>query len=341
MRSLCWWAWLGWVRSFHRTEKWRLWLESYKGNFNSLGDPVFNVDQLFFLQEIFQKEPGNVVVSPFSTKLILLLLAEAAGEGTKTREQLNTILPNIRVPYSGRELVKTVLNSIQQSKGVTMQTGTRVYMDNSLKPRPRYADIVKRYYETQIENVNFNEAAEVAQRINNWVDNVTHSNIQNLVSEGEWENSERTGHLLIIISTLSDDVQNSIALFLNAVYFKGAWRRPFAPEKVVRNTFTTPNGQVQAQYLSDIDQYYFFESKELDSKILRLPYNNSKFSMFVVLPNANNNIDNLIKKLDSKAINRESWYLDEVEVDLKLPKFQFKSNNDLKSHLEAVSWTKI
>lgn len=195
-----------------------------------------------------------------------------------------------------------------------MKTGTKVYLQNSLKPRPRYQQILQKYYDTSVENVDFGQSKDIVQVVNNWAANITDGNIQNLVQE--------------------DDIQNSILLLLNAVYFKGAWRRPFKSEKTIKDTFQTKGGAVQTDFMTDTDNYYFFESGQLNAKILRIPYANSKFSMFVVLPKGT--IEELIQKLEGKTVNREAWYLDEVEVRVKLPRFQFSTDSDLKAHLESV-----
>lgn len=67
------------------------------------------------VKTLFQREKGNVVLSPFSVKVILLLLAEASGTGSDTYKQLEVIYPNIRVPYEGREVHKKILSSLSVS----------------------------------------------------------------------------------------------------------------------------------------------------------------------------------------------------------------------------------
>lgn len=129
---------------------------------------------------------------------------------------------------------------------------------------------------------------------------------------------------------------NSVALFLNAVFFKGSWRKQFDAAKTLNDTFHSSNGPVQAVYLNDIDHYYLFDSKELNAKILRIPYGQSKFSMFIILPK--DDIEDLVKKLSGEAVNREMHYLEKTEVAVKLPKFKFTNSIALKKHLEAVSY---
>lgn len=139
--------------------------------------------------------------------------------------------------------------------------------------------------------------------------------------------------------TILEDVYNSVAIFLNAIYFKGKWRKPFDASKTVNDTFNSVNGPVRVEYLSDIDQYYYFYSKDLNAEIVRIPYAQSKFSMFIILPK--DNLDNLVKKLDNAVIHRDTWNLEELEVDLKLPKFQYKSGTNLQRPLETVNFKRV
>lgn len=57
--------------------------------------------------------------------------------------------------------------------------------------------------------------------------------------------------------------------------------------------------------------FYYFYSKKLNAKILRLPYNGRRYSMFIILPNENNDLDGVIDRLDSRVIKDEVWHLDE------------------------------
>lgn len=267
---------------------------------------------------ILENQPGNVVFSPFSVKTVLMLLAEASGVDTETYKQLEIISSNIRVPYPLRERFNSVINSFDSSMGSVMKTGTKIYMDKDLKPRLRYSDILKRYYNTQIDNVDFHNADQVAQQINNWCANITDNNIKDFVS--------------------SDSLYDTVVLMLNAVYFKGSWRKLFDHQKTQRKPFEgLDRQQTQIEFMKMTDQFYYFDSSQLKSKILRLPYAGSRYSMFLLLPQSDSSIDELIGKLDSKTVSREAWYLDEVEVKLEIPKFKFDSDIDLKSHLIRVS----
>lgn len=134
-----------------------------------------------------------------------------------------------------------------------MQIGTRIYIDKSITPRQRYAAIMESYYFTKVENLDFNKATESAKLINDWCANITQNHIKDLVK--------------------SDDIEDSVIIMLNALYFNGYWRRPFPiNETVDLPFFVTPTTQVKTSFMSVTDTFYYMESQPLNAKILRLPY---------------------------------------------------------------------
>lgn len=59
------------------------------------------------------KPTSNVILSPFSVKLLMSLLAEAAGTNTVTERELASVLPGVNSLLLARELYKGVLHSLQ------------------------------------------------------------------------------------------------------------------------------------------------------------------------------------------------------------------------------------
>lgn len=67
------------------------------------------------LQKALLTTTSNIVVSPFSVKLLLLLLAEAAGHETQTKKELELVYSNIRKPFAARDMMKNALTSLMVS----------------------------------------------------------------------------------------------------------------------------------------------------------------------------------------------------------------------------------
>lgn len=125
---------------------------------------------------------------------------------------------------------------------------------------------------------------------------------------------------------------------LNAIYFKGAWRRPFlANETIELPFFVSPTKQIKASFMTQTNNFYYLESTTLNAKLLRIPYKGKKFSMLLVLPNEKVDVTQLISGFNSTALHRAEWLMDEVEVRVSIPKFKTEFKTGMKPILEEVS----
>lgn len=193
--------------------------------------------------------------------------------------------------------------------------GTNLYVDKYVKVNQRFNAIVQHNYLADIQELDFADARKSTQEINDWVKVITNGHIKDLVSEGS--------------------VSNSVILLLNALYFEGTWRFGFN-KTVTGNFFTGPGKSVSKTFMERTSNFYYFYSKHMDAKILRLPYNGRRFSMFIILPNDSTNLDNVVERLDSGTIKNEIWHMDEVEVHVVLPKFKFDSSINLNDVVKRV-----
>ncbi|CAO1331347.1 unnamed protein product [Diamesa serratosioi] len=260
----------------------------------------------------------NVIVSPLSVKLLLTLLAEAAGQNvpSTTRKELEQVLPFNKSLYDAKEYFATVLSSLGvDSKAYTVKMGTSIFLDNYISVNQRFEAIAKSNYDAKVKSLNFGASREAAAEINQWVSEITQGHISDLVSE--------------------DAVSQSVILMLNAIYFEGTWRHGFN-DTITKDFHLQPTKTVPKQFISRTGNYYYFYSRKLNSKILRLPYNGRRFSMFIILPNSIGGIDELVERLEEQDINNEVWHMDDIEVKVALPKFKFDSTTNMNSVIQKL-----
>lgn len=106
---------------------------------------------------------------------------------------------------------------------------------------------------SDIENVEFSKAQEAANIINRWCSNKTENYIMNIVTP--------------------DDVTESVILLVNAIYFNGFWSQPFPENQTAPMNFHLDSKSgVSTPFMVNTGDYRYYESRELNSKILRLPY---------------------------------------------------------------------
>lgn len=269
------------------------------------GDNQDNFDWAL-TQRVFLKDPKNLVISPFSIKLLLNLLAEAAGTDTQTQKELAIISSNnIRSPYANRNQFGKIFESLNApNDNYDFRMGTRVFVDQFVEPLQRYSAIIDRYYNTAIERLDFKDPHVTAQTINDWCANITRGHINKLVEPS--------------------DIDNSVMIMLNAIYFQGLWRRPFLRNETVQLPFhLSSTQQMPATYMTRTGYYYYLDSAELNSKILRIPYKGRKFSMLLVVPKSKDGINDFVRQMDATTLRRVEWLMDEHEVKVSIPKFKF------------------
>jgi serine protease inhibitor len=184
----------------------------------------------------------------------------------------------------------------------------------------KFSAIAEHDYWAKAENLNFNDARNAAKTINNFVKEATENRITELVTE--------------------EAVSNAVILLVNALYFDGKWRHSF--NKTSTKPFNTKGGKkISKTFMEHTRNYYYFNSANLSSKIVRLPYAGDKFSMFVILPKENVSLDEVIKKLNHKDLSEEVKQLEELEVHVALPRFKFDTSVNLNEAIKAVSVTKL
>ncbi|XP_055302785.1 serine protease inhibitor 27A-like [Sitodiplosis mosellana] len=263
-------------------------------------------------------EQENTVVSPFLVKLLLSILAEAAGQDTSTHRELLTILPSIRTEEEIRELYGRTFGSLlKESSDYELNLGAKLFVDRFIQPRQKFAAIIKSFYYSDVESVDFARSQEAANIINSWCANATKNHINDIVTP--------------------DDVARSVILLINTIYFNGYWSKPFAENQTVARNFNiNSKASLPANFMTKTDDFYYSESTELDAKVLRLPYKGYKFAMYIVLPNKVDGLDELISRVDSSYLHRTQILMEKVEVKVSIPKFKFTNTVKLNEILKAL-----
>lgn len=259
------------------------------------------------------EDAENIVFSPFSVKLVLALLTEATGNGTRSQQQLLATLGDIESLENLRNFYSMTLTALKKKHAdYTLRLETRLYTDKSVQALPSYANLLKSAYQTPVDNLDFNDGVAAAEKINSWIARVTEGRLQQLVTD--------------------ESVTKSVMLLVNAIYFNGKWRRQFT-ETNPGTFYRTATDQLKVAYMELTDHFYYHESNELKAKIIRLPYRGQKFSMFIALPDEGQNIDLFISRMQNEQLKHMQWMTERSKVRVVLPKFKFAYKTDLKAAL--------
>ncbi|XP_017858631.1 PREDICTED: serpin B3 [Drosophila arizonae] len=267
------------------------------------------------------EQQNNVIISPFSIKLVLAMLSEASGTNTKTQQELISTQPDIRSANNVREFYRKTLNSFKKENQLynTLNVRTKLFTDNFIETQQKYTATLKHFYDGDIEALDFGNAPAAAYAINEWASNVTDGRLNNLVTP--------------------ETVQECVMLLTNVIYFKGLWRRQFY-HTFEGAFFRTQNAQTRVQYMEQTEYFYYHNSDKMRAQILRLPYK-GKNSMFVLLPHATDGINELLQALENDEVKSAQWAMEEVKVKVTLPKFHFDYKRSFKETLQQLGVREI
>lgn len=238
----------------------------------------------------------SIMVSPISVVYSLGMLNNgAAGE---TRKQINEVLgfggeDANEVNTFCKKLLEEALTLDKQTK-LTM--ANNIYVNKQYELLPDFVQKVKDYYKAAPERLDFGDR-NTLPTINRWASDHT---------EG------------IIPEVLDEIDPTTVSYLLNAIYFKGMWSTPFKKDQTKAEVFFGGKNLVEMMHGSH--SFDYAESEDLQA--LRMPYGNGAYSMTVLLPRKNKNLDDVLRLMTAEEWAELTAALSEALVDVKLPKFE-------------------
>ncbi|XP_061710482.1 alaserpin-like isoform X7 [Cydia pomonella] len=283
------------------------------------GNNVFTANMF---SEVVKEQAGkSVVMSAFSVLQPLAQLA-LASVGESHDELLRAIgLPNDNVTKAVFPKVTAQLRAVQ---GVKLNMANKIYIPTNAQVKEDFAALSKSVFGSEFKNIDFTKNVPAAQEINSWVEDHTNHKIKDLVDP----------------NSLGADTR---AVLVNALYFKGSWEKKFNDKATTDRDFhVTKDKTVKVPTMYKKDEFKYAESKELDAKLLELPYEGKEASFLIVLPNEIDGLPALQEKLKNPtALDKAVAEMREVEVNVYLPKFKIETTIDLKKVLQKIGITSL
>ena len=163
-------------------------------------------------------------------------------------------------------------------------------------------DKVNTYYDAQPQNRNFADG-ETMDVINQWASDHTMGMIPEVLKEDSFN-------------------PDAVSYLLNALYFKGIWSSPFKKEETQDESF---GGGDEVPMMHQFKEGLLYTENDLYQAV-RLPYGNGAYRMDVFLPREDKTVGEVLETLSGS--NWQPEY-ENTDVDLKLPRFETDTNQDL------------
>ena len=255
------------------------------------------------------------IVSPVSITYALGMLNNgAAGE---TQKQINSVLG---FADTGADGINAFCYKMLQ-RAATLDPLTKVliantiYMNKGYELQTEFVQRAKTFYDAEPETRDFHDG-KTRDVINKWGSDHTEGMIEEALKKGEFN-------------------PDAVSYLLNAIYFKGSWKKKFDKALTMKEAFMHAGGYEEMTYADMMHQTTNFEYAETgDCQALRLPYGNGSFQMTVLLPKKKTN--DLPKVPTAEEWQTLNEQMDSTLVDVSLPRFETDTDIDLVSIMSKL-----
>ena len=256
----------------------------------------------------------NVFFSPVSIYTAFSVLYE--GARSSTAEQMLAVFgfePDGTGRHSASANMMAALNA--EDPHAVLEMANALWLADWFEPYEQYLDIARKTYLATAETVDFaGEGKPGVKKVNGWAAEKTRDKIKNVLSDRDVDGS-------------------TAAVITNAVYFKGTWLVQFPKEDTQEDKFWKGGEEsIDAEFMHVEGRFDYAETG--DAQILRLPYEGDRLSMLAVLPSGTASLEKL--GLSAGKMSEYAGMLEPREVLVSLPKFEIKTNYDLKRSLTEM-----
>ena len=140
-------------------------------------------------------------------------------------------------------------------------------------------------FKYQFQTLDYMSNAEESKtRINDWVASCTNGKIKDLFSEL---------------------VSSTVCVLVSSIYFKGDWLYKFNPRYTSDAPFHCTEKKTSTGKMMIKERYFSYMNVNAKGfKCVKISYNDRDLSMLVILPNKRFGVEDVIKKLDAKTVEK-------------------------------------
>lgn len=286
-------------------------------------DKAFGASLCSFSVDLYKQVVGhgnattkNTFFSPLSIASVLGMLLGGSGGATARQIESALHVDGASVHRQFHEYGSRLRS--RQSK-VTLRCANRLYSDVQYAIHEKYRNLLRDFYNSSVESVELRNAPDVVRnKINKWVEKQTASKIKNLIKPGSIRKS----------STL---------LLVNAIYFKAQWKTEFNPQETLTGLFFGESKETSIQMMSGLEESFNRHlDEDLDVDAIDVPYVGEDLSMLILLPERNDGLADLERKLTGPKLKRLIHQMAPMRTVLSMPKFRLEWEAKLVDALKAI-----
>jgi serpin B len=261
----------------------------------------------------------NLIISPFSIATALGMLE--AGASGETRAQMAEVLHETLTDgnlHDARGALLATMGSVEtttedEPPPFTLRAVNSLWAQRGYPILEDYLNVLSGSYDAGVSLLDFMADPDAARIvINDAVAEQTEERITDLIPEG-------------VITDLTRLV------LTNAVYFKANWLNEFSPDLTADGAFQTAAGEVSVPMMHTSSRLQYVTGNGYTAAWL--PYVGDA-TMMVILPD--DDLDSLLESLTVDELSEASRSAGGFQVDLTMPRFEFRSQLGLAPVLQGL-----
>ena len=286
--------------------------------------------QAAFALDLFPKlgdDGGNLFFSPLSIhQALTMTYAGAAGDTATEMASVLHLGALAHGPHAAQNALDlslaaaadTPLAEGEAGAPLTLEIANSIWGAPQLRWEAPFLDTLALNYGAGLQLTDFAADPEAArQAINAWVADRTHDRIAELISQG----------------ILSAD---TAMVLVNAIFFKGSWAEKFEETATKVESFTLPgDGHVDVPMMHAFSETQYAAGEGYQAATI--PYVGGRTSMLLIVPE---DMETFESTFDAGEYAALLGRMGQREVDLALPKFEFKFGASLSQPLQALGMAK-
>lgn len=259
-----------------------------------------------------QSPSGNTFLSPTSIATALEMAYDGAAGSTRTAMARTLGLAGM-TPAQVRSHVPGLLQMLQPAQGSGPFIADSLWAQRGMSFRRAFIQHARSSYGATVRRIDLH-APSAPATINSWVSCATRGKIPS------------------IVGTIPPQ---TMLYLINAVYFSGAWQRPFNASNTRTQTFTAgTGGKLQVPMMTETGPLWYYKGPNF--QMIGLYYHLNRYMMVVLLPNKGTSLRSFTAGLTATRWSRWSGHLELLPGTLFLPRISVRTDYGLVPTLTAM-----
>ncbi len=279
---------------------------------------AFSLD--LFAEVMKRSQDQNVVVSPLSSFMVLGMIGNAVGDEARA-EIVAAVGESMETMTDVNTLCLTLLEQLPAAdKRSELSIANSMWLDDFYTMPTAYATLLGDYYLAETKSADF-AAPNTLTDINRWCAANTRNHITSILDELH---------------------KNDFGVWLNALYFRGTWRKAFDKSQTREKEFTLDDDtriMTDMMYCS-MPESYHYGTERFDA--ISIPYGNRSFFFTAIMPEKGIKLSEILEEISVDVWEKvKESTKRSIGYDVGMPKFSASAKNDLMPALKSLGIDKI